>query len=576
MDQQGRTPLDSAELAEKWEILDLLTATATVSLVPLEYSISSSTTISVVTCIFKADITTLLIRNNIEYLQNKGISIPITTDRNRSWSSANESSKASSEREQALRDSSLSPLSAADATPGCLPLSFSFVEQLPHQAHAMKDESENAHNTHEDNGSVSSLGGENLNVFDFPGSPRSPLMSPQNMGQKRLDAASTSERLMLQDAFSSLSLADKCALSVSLGPHNLSSRKPSVASCWETSTCPSKESVDSSKSPKSPLPESSSLPSVRKSTSRHDMRLEIMTSHSIILDRDFGSSGSLHSPRGAPPFSHEECIDMAVDGKMQLETMVMGMQSVISQSDKQCLDVAMSMMGQQELDQVEDEVKKIQNNVRGWMLRKNYVNLRDAAKILQVAWRGKKKHDRSGRSKPSCDSRSDCGNEGASTEPVKGSTHASQSQRVHISPSLPTAQSTEYDRSTAMSMSSSRSPSPSLSVRRLSDAQGSTTSAVTSTSITPYSSRPNSERFYLSYLNGDPDSLRLREEHAAATLQAATRAMIARKKSFIQAKRQAMASLVIQKSFLHWWVTKEHPGSDRRDDDLGRKRKDLL
>ena len=28
-------------------------------------------------------------------------------------------------------------------------------------------------------------------------------------------------------------------------------------------------------------------------------------------------------------------------------------------------------------------MKKIQNNVRGWLLRKNYVNLREAAKVLQ-------------------------------------------------------------------------------------------------------------------------------------------------------------------------------------------------
>jgi len=43
------------------------------------------------------------------------------------------------------------------------------------------------------------------------------------------------------------------------------------------------------------------------------------------------------------------------------------------------------------LEQVEDEVKKIQNNVRGWLLRKNYVNLREAAKTLQGAWRVKRR-----------------------------------------------------------------------------------------------------------------------------------------------------------------------------------------
>jgi hypothetical protein len=42
---------------------------------------------------------------------------------------------------------------------------------------------------------------------------------------------------------------------------------------------------------------------------------------------------------------------------------------------------------------------------------------------------------------------------------------------------------------------------------------------------------------------------------AAATLQRATRGMLARK-SFRRVKRQAMASLVIQKSLFMWWVQK--------------------
>ena len=64
-------------------------------------------------------------------------------------------------------------------------------------------------------------------------------------------------------------------------------------------------------------------------------------------------------------------------------------QSVLSGTDLESLDIAMSMMGKGELDEVESEVKRIQNNVRGWLLRKNYVNLRDAAKTLQLAWRKK-------------------------------------------------------------------------------------------------------------------------------------------------------------------------------------------
>lgn len=60
--------------------------------------------------------------------------------------------------------------------------------------------------------------------------------------------------------------------------------------------------------------------------------------------------------------------------------------SVLSESEKESLDVAMSMMALSEIQKLEDEARRIQNNVRGWLLRKNFVNLRDAAITLQGAW----------------------------------------------------------------------------------------------------------------------------------------------------------------------------------------------
>jgi len=52
--------------------------------------------------------------------------------------------------------------------------------------------------------------------------------------------------------------------------------------------------------------------------------------------------------------------------------------------NQESIDAAMSSMGPRELLIIENEVRLIQNNVRGWLLRKNYTNLRDAAKTLQV------------------------------------------------------------------------------------------------------------------------------------------------------------------------------------------------
>ena len=70
------------------------------------------------------------------------------------------------------------------------------------------------------------------------------------------------------------------------------------------------------------------------------------------------------------------------------------MQSVLSESDKESLNEAMRVMGTNELAEVSQEVQSIQKNVRMWMLRKNYLNLRQATKTLQGAtraWRERKR-----------------------------------------------------------------------------------------------------------------------------------------------------------------------------------------
>lgn len=139
--------------------------------------------------------------------------------------------------------------------------------------------------------------------------------------------------MLLQETFNTLSLTDKCALSLTLGKADMV--------------------------PVSSPSSSSSLPgSERKRRS---------------------SSKTITSAGGA---CDEDMSDI---------------QSVISETDMETLDAAMSMMGDMEIQQVEEEVRRIQNNVRGWLLRKNYTNLREAAKVLQVAWRERKKGNPRGR-----------------------------------------------------------------------------------------------------------------------------------------------------------------------------------
>jgi hypothetical protein len=50
-----------------------------------------------------------------------------------------------------------------------------------------------------------------------------------------------------------------------------------------------------------------------------------------------------------------------------------------------------------------------------------------------------------------------------------------------------------------------------------------------------------------------------REERAAATLQAATRRMFARRSTFAYLRAQTTASLTIQRNLMRWW-TQQHAG----------------
>ena len=186
--------------------------------------------------------------------------------------------------------------------------------------------------------------------------------------------------------------------------------------------------------------------------------------------------------------------------------------------------------------------------MRGWILRKNYTNLREAAKVLQLAWR-ERKH-KSG---------------------------ASQELSLNTLNSIAVAVAAEEKKNQLRSSSNSGSGGSSTmesvgnaqairqKVRRLSaerkQIHNNTTTNNTSTTgrsmSTTVSAVPNSTQLL-----------------AAATLQAATRGMLARR-SFASVRRQTMASLVIQKGLLHWYTQKGNTsiaGSNSGNGRLGSKR----
>ncbi|GMI15271.1 hypothetical protein TrLO_g7839 [Triparma laevis f. longispina] len=57
--------------------------------------------------------------------------------------------------------------------------------------------------------------------------------------------------------------------------------------------------------------------------------------------------------------------------------------SVFSESDRESLDIAMSLMNQEEIDTLHNDSQQIESNVRSWMLRKNYQTLREATTHLK-------------------------------------------------------------------------------------------------------------------------------------------------------------------------------------------------
>lgn len=151
--------------------------------------------------------------------------------------------------------------------------------------------------------------------------------------------------------------------------------------------------------------------------------------------------------------------------------------------------------------------------MRGWLLRKNFINLRDAAMTLQCAWREKRKSHSTPAPKRSLEStkqRETAYTEESNTSGLGQKRKGFESNIFHVPSTSP----------------------PSGSPYTIPDT--------------------HLDNSALSRLNSHD----LTEVEAAATLQAATRGMLARK-AFETMKKQAIASLVIQRSMGRWWGSQQ-------------------
>lgn len=322
--------------------------------------------------------------------------------------------------------------------------------------------------------------------------------TPHSQDANSVDNTSLSS-MLLHEAFSSLSLTDKCALSLSISQLNQS---------------------NSNTNPTSPMANTTVVMSSTNQISSSTANSTHVTPRNSYNSIDISGGGVGLNRNHSGDFSGRRLTGESIGDDLEFE-----MQSVISENDKESLDVAMSMMGAQEIEQVESEVRRIQNNVRGWLLRKNYTNLRDAARVLQVAWREKRKNQ--GVLSPKGQNASIFGTSPTDESPLMNS-------------KMGYAKAKQFDNHNICSSTNS--------------SYSSTVSGLTAT-------------FTALNKSSVVDNHSSRELHAAATLQAATRGMLARR-SFSSVRRQTMASLVIQKRLLKWYTDSKSSGDDESSSPL--------
>eukprot|EP00981_Chlorochromonas_danica_P015686 scaffold14361_cov193-Ochromonas_danica.AAC.21 len=174
------------------------------------------------------------------------------------------------------------------------------------------------------------------------------------------DVAGTAK--LLQETFATLSLTDKCALSLSLGQLGGPNANLVYSQMAALGGVPPNQRISFSNRVHSIPSDMSVMATTSTGKDSPVQRIDPTVPSSVAKSKRGSKTG-------------EEISDM---------------QSVLNETDMEYLDAAMSMMGHLERQQVEEEVRKIQNNVRGWLLRKNYMNLREAARVLQSAWRDRK------------------------------------------------------------------------------------------------------------------------------------------------------------------------------------------
>ena len=203
-------------------------------------------------------------------------------------------------------------------------------------------------------------------------------------------------------------------------------------------------------------------------------------------------------------------------------------------------------------------MKLIQSNVRGWLLRKNYINLRHSARTLQQAWRERKKsYNPKSHSNEQIVSLnggqtsniSTANNNFISNQSPGGQNMALLTETRNNNNNNNSNNEEEEFNLDEYSFTSFGSGNKSNNNRHLSITDPLLVTAVDENSHTHHASMFETTNFLSS-------TLHVKAGAGIVSLQAATRGMIARK-AFSNIRKQAMASVVIQKSLVQHWQQQE-------------------
>jgi hypothetical protein len=234
--------------------------------------------------------------------------------------------------------------------------------------------------------------------------------------------------------------------------------------------------------------------------------------------------------------------------------------SVITDSDRESLDVAMAMMGPDERAELEKEARVLQKNMKAWIMRRNYKAMRDSVRKLQVLWRENKASSSSSSSRrhSSRAQRACCGGSGASNSSASSGGGCSFTTGPGGLGSID--ERSAGDACGGGSISSSRGFNPSGSSHSLSgaggmeeDGDGTTSAGAGNEALGDEDADSDEETAEAGGEGEDEDGLGMCEdrlqEAAGRKLQAGARGMLARR-NFRRIKRQTLAMIVIQRTLL--------------------------